>query len=114
MYKIFSYLLLCTGILIICFSLHSMYQVFAESRQVPAFVQAQKMQLHTQAGPVELPMDTINTLVNVGLFVLFMVVVAGIGAKIAGLGCQLLKNERIHDALLQLNKIPPAEVLKKL
>ena len=114
MYKIFSYLLLAVGLLVIFFSLHSMYQVFAEGRQVPSLVQADAVQLHTQAGSVDLPMGTINTVANLGLFVLFMVVIAGIGAKIAGLGCQLLKNERIHEALLQLNKIPPAEVLKKL
>ncbi len=114
MYKILSYLLLGLGILLIFFSLHSMYQVFAEGRQVAALVQMEPVQFSTRAGDIHIPIATLNTLANIGLFVLFMLAVAWIGGKIAGLGCQILKNERIHDALTLLDKVPPAEVLKRL
>ncbi len=114
MYKILSYLLLGLGILLIFFSLHSMYQVFAEGREVASLVQMEPLHINTQAGEINIPVATISTLANLGLFTLFMVVVAAIGGKVAGLGCQILKNERIHDALTLLDKVPATEVLKKL
>lgn len=114
MYKIFSYLLLCIGILIILFALHAMYQVGIGGQSVPALLQLADLQLQTKVGTVTLPSAWLNMLANMSLFALFMFFIATIGAKIATLGCQLLKNERIHDALLLLNKIPSEEVLKKL
>ena len=43
------------------------------------------------------------------LFALFMAFVVGVGGKLAGIGCQLLKNERIYEALLQLNTAQAAQ-----
>ena len=104
MHKIFSYLLLCVGLLLILFALKGMYGVFVTHQLAPAVVQFADLQLQTQYGPVTFPMVHVSTIANMCLFTLFMAFVAGVGAKIAGLGCQLLKNERIHDALLQLKQ----------
>ena len=50
------------------------------------------------------------------LFVLLMMFVLSAGAKVGNIGCNLLKNERIYEALLQLNREnpPSAQDLKKL
>ena len=98
----------------IFFTLHTAYQVFSGVQPAPAIVQLADLQVQTKLGPVNLSSVYLNTLANIGLFMMFLFFVAIIGCKIAGLGCQLLKNERIHDALLLLNKVPPTEVLKKL
>lgn len=101
MYKIFSYLLICVGILLVFFSLISMYKVFVDRQPVAPVVQLADMNLQTTYGPMIIPMQNINTLANLGVFVLLMVFVLSAGSKIAGLGASLLKNERIHDALLK-------------
>ena len=95
MHKILSYLFICIGVLLIFFSLISMYKVFVDRQP---------------AAPV------VNTLANLGLFALFMAFVLSVGAKLAGLGAKMLKSERIRDALLELKttEIPSEENLKNL
>ena len=112
MYKIFSYVLLGIGILFVLFALHGMYQAFSAGQPVPELVQLTDWQLQTKAGPVTVSASSVNTLVNMGVFAVLMFFVMTSGAKIAGLGIQLLKNERIYDALLQKNS--SSEALKKL
>lgn len=114
MHKIFSYLFLCAGVLIILFALHNTYQVLFTDQSAPAILQISDVEIQTKIGPFQLPTSSFNTIANLTLFLLFMFFVVFVGGKIAGIGCQLLKNERIHDALLLLNKIPPTEVIKKL
>ena len=64
---------------------------------------------------MNIPMQAANTLANMGLFAVFMLFVVSVGGKIASLGVQLLKNERIYEALLQLNKENlTQDTLKKL
>ena len=104
MYKIFSYLLLCAGILIILFALNSMYHVFLQGQDVRMIVHFADLTVQTQAGPMNIPMEATNTLANMGLFALLMTFVMAVGGKIASLGVQILKNERIYDALAQLKK----------
>ena len=115
MHKILSYLLLCTGLLIILFALNSMYKVFIGGAEVLAVAHFADLTIKTQAGPMNIPMQAANTLANMGLFAVFMLFVLSVGGKIASLGIQLLKNERIYEALLQLNKENlTQDVLKKL
>lgn len=102
MHKIFGYLLICTGILLILFALHSMYQAFINAGSVVALVNFQDLTLHTQAGPLQLPMQPTSLIANLGLFALFMSFLVAVGGKIAQLGCQILKIERLREALLQL------------
>lgn len=114
MHKIFSYLFLCAGVLIILFALHNTYQVLFTDQSAPVILQISDVEIQTKVGPFELPASSLNNVANLILFLLFMFFVVFVGGKIAEIGCHLLKNERIHDAILLLNKIPPTEVLKKL
>lgn len=115
MNKIFGYLLICAGLLLIFFSLVGMYKVFVNGNAVVPVMQLADLQLNTAYGPVQIPMKSIGTLVNWGLFAVFMVFVLSAGGTIAGIGNGLLKTERIYEALLE-NPSAPAqpEARKKL
>ncbi len=110
MYKIVSYLFICVGVLLILFAFNGMFHVFISHQPAPVLVEFTDIQVRTQFGPMALPMQAINTLANLGLFALFMAFVVAVGGKLAGIGCQLLKNERIHEALLRLNAPQAATV----
>ena len=102
MHKIGSYLLICVGILVILFALNGMYKVFIVRETVRALVQFSDLTLQTQYGPMKIPMDAANQIANLGVFALFMFFVMAVGGKLATIGVQLLKNERIYEALLQV------------
>jgi hypothetical protein len=92
-----------------------MYQVFILGKEVLAIVRFSDLTIQTQFGPMNMPMDAANTLANMGLFAIFMTFVMAVGGKIASLGIQMLKNERIHDALVKLKKENLSqEILKHL
>ncbi len=116
MNKIFGYLLICAGLMMMLFSVMGMYKVFADRQPVAPVVQMADMCVNTQYGPMQIPMQGVNQIANLGLFALLMVFILSAGAKLAGVGNGLLKAERIHDALLQIeNKNAPAEkTLQKL
>ena len=101
MNKIFGYLLICAGLLLIFFSLIGMYKVFVNGNAVVPVLQLADLQLNTAYGAVQIPMKSISTVVNIGLFAIFMVFVLAAGGKIAGVGNGLLKNERIYEALTE-------------
>ncbi len=117
MHKITGFLFIFIGMLLIFFALIGMYKVFATRQPVPQVVQLTDMNVRTQYGTMQIPLQNVNTLANIGLFAILMMFVLSAGAKVAGVGCNLLKNERIHDALLQLNlkdSQPVENSLKKL
>ncbi len=102
MYKIFSYLLLCVGLFIILFALHGMYRVFIGGGAVLSLVNFADLTVQTQFGPMVLPMQQASVIANLVLFALFMGFLVATGGKLAQIGCQILKNERIYEALLKL------------
>ncbi len=104
MHKILSYLLICVGLFIILFALHGMYRVFVGGGAVLALVNFADLTVQTQFGPMVLPMKQASVIANLILFSLFMGFLVAAGGKLAQIGCQILKNERIYDALLQLKK----------
>ena len=116
MHKILSYLFICVGVLLIFFSLISMYKVFVDRQPAAPVVQLADMNLQTQYGTMLVPMQNLNTLANLALFALFMAFVLSVGAKLAGIGTKMLKAERIREALLELKptELPSEEKLKKL
>ena len=81
-----------------------MHAVFIGGKEVLSMVHFADLTVQTQAGPMSVPMTAANTLANMGLFTVFMMFVISVGGKIASLGVQLLKNERIYEALMQLKK----------
>ena len=103
MYKILSYLLICVGLCIILFAVHGMYQVFIGAGSPPAIAHFSDLTLQTQFGPMLLPMEQPNAVADLLLYALLMGFLVAAGGKVAGIGCQLLKNERIYDALSKLS-----------
>lgn len=116
MHKILSYLLICVGLLILFFAVQGAYRVFVGGGNVATVVHFTDFSLQLPTGTFKLPMEAANTLTNMGLFALFIGILIMAGGKIALVGCSLLKNERIYDALVRLNKenVPPVEKLKNL
>lgn len=116
MHKIMGYFCIFIGMLLIFFALIGMYKAFADHKPVAQVVQLTDMNIRTQYGNMQIPMQNVNALANIGLFALLMLFVLSAGAKVGTIGCNLLKNERIYEALLQLKKenTPTMEELKKL
>jgi len=117
MRKIPAYLLICVGILFMFFSLISMYKVFVDHKPVIQVVQLTDMNIRSPYGDMQVPMQNINALGNLCLFAIFMFFVLNIGGKVASVGCNMLKNERIHDALYlaaMAGHAPDEKDLKKL
>lgn len=113
MHKILSYLFICVGLCIIFFALQGAYRVFTGSGSAAAWVTFADLTLPSPGGEWVLPMQPVNTVINLLLFMVFMGFWLVAGARIAGIGCQLLKNERIYEALIRLKKTDEA-ALKKL
>lgn len=116
MHKIFGYLLIGIGLLFIMFAALSMYKVCVDRQPVAPIVQLADMNINTQYGIMQMPMQNVNTMANIMLFVAFMLFLVSAGAKLANIGNGLLKTERIYDALIQLkskNELT-AETFKKL
>lgn len=99
MNKIFGYLLICAGLLLIFFSLIGMYKVFVNGNAAMPIIQLADMQLNTAYGIIQVPMKSFSAVINLLLFAVFMVFVLSAGGKLAGVGNGLLKSERIYDAL---------------
>ena len=102
MHKILSYLLICVGVLLIFFSLVCMYKVFVDRQPAAPVVQLADMQIQTAYGIMVIPAQGINVITNLVLFGLFMAFVLSAGGRLALVGVNMLKNERIHDALAAL------------
>ena len=102
MYKIWSYLLICAGVLLIFFSLVCMYKVFVDQQPAAPVVQLADMQIQTAYGVMVVPAQGINVLANLILFGLFMAFVLSAGGRLAIVGVNMLKNERIYEALSSL------------
>ena len=100
MHKILGYLFICVGVLLILFSLLSMYKVFVDRQPVAPVVQLTDMNINTQYGVMTLPMQNVNTLANLGLFALLMLFVLSAGSKLASIGVNMVKTERLREALL--------------
>lgn len=99
MNKIFGYVLICAGLMLILFALTGMYKVFVDGAAAAPIIQLADLQLNTAYGPVIVPMKSASQVANLGLFAIFMVFVVSAGGKIAGIGNGLVKNERIYEAL---------------
>jgi len=113
-HKIVGCLLVCVGLLLILFAAVGMYKVFVGHQPVVAVVQLADMNMQSQLGTMVIPMSNLNTLANLGLFALFMTMLVIIGEKLASIGCNFLKIERIYEALAQQQEPPTKEQIKQL
>jgi hypothetical protein len=83
---------------------------------VMTIVQLTDMNVKTQYGNMQIPLNQVNPILNISLFAIFMMGVITAGGQLAKIGNGLLKNERIHDALLKLTtaQATSKEAVKKL
>lgn len=114
--KITGYLLISAGVLFILFALVGLYKVFVGGGAVMTLVQLADINVKTQYGVMQIPLDQVNPVLNISLFAFFMMCVIGAGGQLAKIGNGLLKSERIHDALVKLNveQATSKEAAKKL
>lgn len=104
MQKIIAYLLLVVGLALMCFAFMGMYQTFINKKPVVQVVQIKPFSLSTQYGNVQVDGAMVGQVLNITLFVLFMLFLAALGARVAGVGNQLLKTERICETLQRLRR----------
>lgn len=104
MQKIIAYLLLVIGLALMCFAFTGMYQTFINKKPVIQVVEIKPFSLGTQYGTVQVDGAMVGQVLNIALFVLFMLFLAALGARIAGIGNQLLKTERICETLQKLRR----------
>ena len=116
MHKILGYLLLCEGLFLIFFACVGMYKTFILKAPVTQIVKMSSITAQTAQAQIQIPMDGANQLANAVLFAVLMVFLAAVGGRVAGAGINLLKVERIYDALseLDLQKKEDLETLKKV
>ena len=72
MNKIFAYLLLLAGLMMMFFACIGMYKVFIDKNPVMPVVQMADANISTQYGVVKFPMQAVNQIANLGLFSLLM------------------------------------------
>ena len=115
-HKITGYLLLTIGLVFIFFAVVSLSKVFIGGDAVVQLVQLSGVPIQTQYGTFQIPLKEASILFNLGLFTLFMICMMTAGGHLARIGVNLLKVERIHDALANLpsGNAPTTETLKKL
>ena len=115
--KIIGYLLLVIGLGLVFFAFTGMYQTFVNKKPVVQVLQLKPLAINTQYGRVEMQADVINQTLNFVLFALFMLFLAAVGSKVAGIGNNLVKTERLCETLLLLKRedvLNKANEIKKL
>ena len=104
MNKIIAYFLLVVGLVLMCFAFTGMYQTFVHKKPVVQVLQLKPLPIQTQYGTLQLDTQAVNQIVNLSLFALFMIFLAGLGSRIVSAGNQLLKTERICETLQKLRR----------
>lgn len=84
------------------FAFTGMYQTFVHKRPVVQIIHPKPLALNTTYGAVQVDSSVLGQIFNLALFALFMIFLASLGGKIAGVGNQLLKTERICETLKTL------------
>lgn len=102
MHKITAYLLIFLGLAVMFFAFTGMYQTFVNKKPVVQVLQLKPMSINTQYGAVQMDAGVVSQVLNLSLFALFMIFLAGLGGKVAAVGNNLLKTERICETLKTL------------
>ena len=96
--------MLFVGLATLFFAFTGMYQTFVNKKPVVQVLQLKPLSVNTQYGAVQIQPDAINQILNLTLFALFMIFLVGLGGKVAALGNQLLKTERLCETLQNLKR----------
>lgn len=116
-HKIIGYLLILVGLATLFFAFTGMYQTFVNRKPVVQVLQLKPIAIDTQYGQVQMQSDVVNQILNLSLFALFMIFLVGLGSKVASIGNNLLKTERICETLQMLRKedvLAEPDQIKKL
>lgn len=92
------------GLGIMFFAFTGMYQTFVNKKPVVQVLQLKPMSINTQYGAVQMDSGVVDQVLNLSLFALFMIFLAGLGGKVAAVGNNLLKTERICETLQTLRR----------
>ena len=109
MNKIFGYLLTLVGLGMIVFAVISMFHVFTGAQAPAALVSNLNLNVNTQYGQVGADTKDLIPIINLALHAILMFFIAATGAKVAGIGVNMVKVDAIAEAL-QKNK----DEIKKL
>lgn len=113
-HKIIGYFLIFVGLAMMFFAFTGMYHTFVHKKPVVQVLNLQPMNLRTQYGAVQVDSAAVSQVLNLSLFALFMIFLVGLGSKVAGVGNNLLKTERICETLQQLERRERHEEIKRL
>lgn len=99
------------------FAFTGMYQTFVNKKPVVQVLTLKPLAMNTQYGTVQVDSTMVNSVLNLTLFALFMIFLAGLGGGVAKIGNNLVKTERICETLLELKRdraLEKANEIKKL
>lgn len=116
-HKIIGYLLIFVGLATLFFAFTGMYQTFVNRRPVVQVLQLKPIAVNTQYGQVQIQAEEVNHILNLSLFAVFMIFLVSLGSKVAAVGNNMIKTERICETLQSLRKEDVAgaqEYIKRL
>lgn len=101
-YKATGYALLLAGLILIIWSVFSMYSVYTGAAQPPSVIQMNSVTISLPTGGNTPPIQTeliswtdSSKLVNMGLWFALMTFVASAGGRIGGLGVNLIREIKV-------------------
>jgi len=96
--KLIGYILLATGLILIFFSIFSMYSVFTGSSPAPSLIRMNDIKISIP-GVGETTLfsgDVISNIINMLLWLILMIFIASGGSRIGSLGVKLLREIKIE------------------
>jgi len=91
--KIFGFILIIIGLMLIFYSIYSMFNIFSGSSNPPKIIKMNDVKLSIPlVGEIEiLSGEEISKIANMSLYSIFMFFIISAGSRIADLGIKLLK-----------------------
>jgi hypothetical protein len=96
--KLIGYILLAIGLILIFFSIFSMYSVFTGSSPVPSLIKVNDIKiLIPNIGETTIfSGDAISNIINMLLWLILMIFIASGGSRIGSLGVKLLREIKVE------------------
>jgi len=98
-----GYSLLISGLLLILYSVYSMYNVYTGAQDAPPVIQMNSVKLSLPTAPGAPPMETelisgkeSSKMTNMGLWFALMTFVGSAGGRIGGLGVKLVREIKVE------------------
>lgn len=110
MNRIIGYFLSAVGLIMVFFSLISMFKVFTGAQVPVQVIKTFSLNLNTQYGPVAMDGAQYLVMINLALHAVFMFFILMAGARICNIGINFVKVDVFAEALGK----NPAKELKKI